>query len=310
MIVSSHPRMQEIQRIIDRVGPTDLPVLITGETGVGKEVVGRQLVSKSPRRKGPFVKINCAALPKSLVESELYGSTRGAFTGAELDREGLVSRAEGGTLFIDEIGEMHISSQSKLLHLIEDGVIAPIGQQEGMKLDIRYIAATNRDLETEIKKKAFRKDLYFRLSVVCIDIPPLRARKEEIRPLVEAFLAEFQQEYGTPRGFSFSKGQWEQIEEHPWPGNIRELNNWVRTLVIVGNLRSAFDALQSPECAPEEESSGTSLMKARKVAKERLEQKVIRKVLESNGWDRMKSAQLLKISYRSLLGKMKELQLR
>lgn len=310
MIASSHPRMQEIQQMIERIGPTDLPVLITGETGTGKEVVARQLVARSPRSKGPFVKINCAALPRSLVESELYGHARGAFTGADLERDGLVTRADGGTLFVDEIGEMDLSSQSKLLHLIEDGVIAPMGQDRGIQLNIRYIAATNRDLEAAVRENTFRKDLYFRLSVIRIDLPPLRDRKDDIRTLVETFLAEFAEAYGLRRSFSFSRAQWERLEDHPWPGNIRELKNWVETLVIVGNLRSAFETLHPSESVPEEDLSSPSLMKARKAAEVRLERKVIRKVLERNGWDRMKTAKTLKISYRSLLSKMKDLHLR
>lgn len=191
--------MQKIHAIVERVAPTDLSVLITGESGVGKEVIAESLYKKSLRRSQPFVKINSAAIPDNLIESELYGYSRGAFTGASSDRLGRVQGANKGTLFFDEIGELNNESQSKLLHMLQDGEFIPLGSNRPVSVDVRILAASNRDLSGEVEAGRFRQDLFYRLNVVHISVPPLRQRKEDLPALIEHFLEKYSKEFGKSR---------------------------------------------------------------------------------------------------------------
>ena len=226
-LIGPSPALAQVRRAIREYGPTDLPVLVTGETGTGKELVANGLHRASPRSPRPFVSTNCAALSPTLFESEFFGSHRGSFTGADRDREGLIGAAEGGTLFLDEIGELPLEAQAKLLRLLESGCYRPVGASRELKADVRILAATNRDLVDAVAQRSFRSDLYYRLDVLHVHIPPLRERAEDVLPLVFHLLA---MSGVAPREITPEARL--QLEGWPWPGNVRELGHVVsRTLV-------------------------------------------------------------------------------
>lgn len=224
------PAMKAVDDLIARVAPTDLTLLVTGESGTGKEVVARAVHTRSRRANQPFVPVDCAAIPANLMESELFGHERGAFTGATTARRGLVEEADGGTFFLDEIGELEPAVQTKLLRLLQDHEFRRVGGNKLLKADLRVVAATNRDLEAEVANGRFREDLYHRLHVVRVRLPPLRERPEDILPLVEHFLERFRQEGGRA-ALRLSPAVRDRLVAHPWPGNVRELSNVMRYVV-------------------------------------------------------------------------------
>lgn len=231
-IVGASFAIRRVLERVERVAPTEARVLITGENGTGKELVARAIHRLSPRRDRPFVEVNCAAIPSELIESELFGHVKGSFTGAVADRAGKFELAHGGTLFLDEVGDMSPAAQAKVLRALEQGVIARVGSSKSVQVDVRVVAATNKNLEQEIREGRFREDLYYRLNVVPIEIPPLRERREDIPMLVRHFAALLQRTEGIPRR-EFSREALECLQELEWPGNVRELRNTVERLLIL-----------------------------------------------------------------------------
>ena len=230
-LIGRCPAMQDIYRILARLTQTDLTVMITGESGTGKELVSRALHEYGKRRNGPFVAINMAAIPRELIESELFGHEKGAFTGAQTRHIGRFEQAEGGTLFLDEIGDMPMESQTRLLRVLQEGEYTTVGGRTPIRTNVRIIAATNRDLQQQIDQGLFREDLYYRLNVVPLRLPPLRERLEDIPDLVRHFLAIAEKEGLPPKGFE--PGAIERLKRHNWPGNVRELENLVRRLSAI-----------------------------------------------------------------------------
>jgi two-component system response regulator AtoC len=228
----SGPAMRDVMTMVDRVADSDVSVLLTGESGVGKEVIARELHRRSPRRTRPFVKVNCAALPSELLESELFGHERGAFTGAQTTRVGKFEFGNTGTIVLDEIGEMPIGLQAKLLHVLQDHAFTKVGSNRPIEVDIRVIAATNRELSAMIRAGAFREDLYYRLQVIEIRVPPLRERRDEIPALVDFFVRRYAERYGRPP-MAPSQALLRTLTAYSWPGNIRELENMMKRFVIL-----------------------------------------------------------------------------
>jgi len=233
-MVGSSPALQRVRELIDKVGPTAARVLITGENGTGKELVARGLHEASPRRDGAFVEVNCAAIPSELIESELFGHMKGSFTGAFADRAGKFEQADGGTLFLDEVGDMSLSAQAKLLRVLQEGVVTRIGGSKAIQVDVRVLAATNKDLEAEIAEGRFREDLLYRLNVVPIEVPALRERLEDIPALVTHFAEQLAAGAGV-QGRKFADDAVRRLQSRPWPGNIRELRNAVERALILAS---------------------------------------------------------------------------
>jgi DNA-binding NtrC family response regulator len=231
-VVAASPAMREVLGMVERVAPTDATVLVQGESGTGKELIARAIHQNSPRKNEAFVPINCGALPENLLESELFGHVKGAFTGAHQNKKGLFEEADGGTLFLDEIGEMTPPTQVKLLRVLQDGEVRRVGGNTGIKTDVRIVAATNQNLHTNIEEGAFREDLYYRLQVIVLHLPPLRERREEILPLAEHYLKNYSQKFRKPI-HGFSPAAQAALHEYSWPGNIRELINAVERSVIL-----------------------------------------------------------------------------
>lgn len=233
-IVGDSAAITDIKQTIEKVAPTDARVLITGENGTGKELVAKWLHDKSARAGGPLVEVNCAAIPSELIESELFGHEKGSFTSAHKQRSGKFEQATGGTLFLDEIGDMSLSAQAKVLRALQESQITRVGGDKKIKVDVRVLAATNKDLKKEIEEGNFREDLYHRLSVMIIQVPALRDRKDDIPLLVDHFMNQISNEYGTaPK--AMSEGAINQLKEYSWTGNIRELRNIVERLIIMSN---------------------------------------------------------------------------
>jgi two-component system, NtrC family, response regulator AtoC len=303
------PAMQPIRQLIGKVLGTDLPVLLLGENGTGKSLLAQYIHSRSVLFPGAFVKVNCAAIPGALLESELFGHERGAFTDAQAAKPGQVELAERGTLFLDEIADLDLSLQAKVLQLLQDGQFSRIGDTRERHANIRVICATNRRLEREIEAGRFRHDLLYRINVVTIHLPPLRERREDIGPLAEFFLQQLNARFErTTR--PFPPDILETLEQKEWRGNIRELENLVARYSILGSL----DALQ-PETSLKRYSpmpmriSGDGRISLKNIAKQairEMESNVILKVLRDNKWNRRKAAQALNISYRALIYKIQE----
>jgi DNA-binding NtrC family response regulator len=232
-MIGESPKMKEIKEIIDKVAPTDARVLITGENGTGKELVAHWIHQKSNRSKGPMVEVNCAAIPSELIESELFGHIKGSFTGAYKDKKGKFEQANGGTLFLDEVGDMSLSAQAKVLRALQENKINRVGSDKSIKVDVRIIAATNKDLKKEIEAGRFREDLYHRLAVILIKVPSLDERKEDIPVLVDYFAKKIMEEQNmVPKKFTDEAIQ--ELQKFNWSGNIRELRNVVERLIILG----------------------------------------------------------------------------
>ncbi len=301
--------MRPIRQKVEKVAGTNIPVLIQGESGTGKEIVARLIHQLSPVALGPFVKLNCAAIPGTLLESELFGFRKGAFTGAYNTKPGRVELADGGTLFLDEIGELDPSLQAKLLQFLQDGIFSSIGDQEEKRVEARVICATNRRLENEVEAGRFRADLFYRINVISLQLPRLHERREDIPCLVEHFLAQFNtrfQRNATPP----SRELMQMFQDASWPGNIRELENRVARYVILGG-EDAFRTETSPArpvMRPIElsENGTIPLKRIAKQAVREMERELILKVLQANHWNRRKTAQVLAISYRALIYKIRE----
>lgn len=250
-MVGASPAMLRLFETIQTVAPTDVTVLITGESGTGKELVARAIHKLSPRAKGPFVAVNCPTLPGNVLESELFGYVKGAFTDARQDRKGLFQEAEGGTLFLDEIGDLPHDLQAKLLRVLQEKEIKPLGQNRTVKVDVRVLASTNQDLEKRISEGKFREDLFYRLKVVSLHLPPLRERVEDIPPLAEHFLQKHGPRLGR-EGIRLDPEAMESLLSHGWPGNVRELENRIQQAMILARSRSIGRAQLWPESAPRE----------------------------------------------------------
>ena len=316
------PALAEVRALIDQVAETDVTVLIQGESGTGKEVVARALHAASRRRTGPFVKVNCAALPGELLESELFGYERGAFTGAAARKAGKFEAAERGTLFLDEIAEMSPLAQAKLLHVLQDATFARLGGNHEIHVDVRVIAATHRGLEEMVERRAFREDLFFRLNVVSIRVPPLRERRDEVPALVEHFLARFSARYGRPSQRPSAK-LWALLERHPFPGNVRELENLVKRIVVLGSEEPIVRSLVSRERAQvrrarrfesllrevEENAGDVPLREVGRRAAMEAEREAIEQALALTHWNRKHAARVLGVSYKTLLQKIRECEL-
>src|ERR1700683_486195 len=300
--------MQSIRQKVEKVAKTNVPVLIQGESGTGKEVLARLIHNLSSVSGGPFVKVNCAAIPGTLLESELFGYRKGAFTGAYNTTPGLVEAAHQGTLFLDEIGELDASIQAKLLQLLQDGQFCAIGDQDEKRVDARFICATNRRLEDEIERGRFRADLFYRINVISIQLPRLKDRREDIPQLVNHFLHHFNNRFQRS-ALPPSRELMYMFHDAEWPGNIRELENRMARYVILGD-EEAFRDEASP-ASPEtqltgDENGSIPLKRIAKQAVRQMERELILKVLQANHWNRRKAAQVLAISYRALIYKIRE----
>jgi two-component system, NtrC family, response regulator AtoC len=301
--------MQALRSRLDKVASANVPVLIHGESGTGKDIIARLVHARSPWRSGPFVKVNCPAIPGTLLESELFGYERGAFTGAYGSKPGRVEMAHRGTLFLDEISELDMSLQSKLLQLLQDGQFCRIGAQADKKVEVRVVCATNRKLEEEIEAGNFRQDLYYRINVVNLYMPPLRERRSDIDGLVHYFLEYYNRKYNC-KARPLSSELMEVLQKYHWPGNIRELENLVKRYVILGS-----EEVISSDLQPRENDFITSdinldgpisLKKLTRQATRALERKIILKVLHNHHWNRKQAAKTLNISYRALLYKIRD----
>jgi two-component system response regulator AtoC len=307
------PAMTAVRDMVAKVASTSAAVLLTGESGVGKEVVARAIHRASPRAAHQFMKVNCAALPGELLESELFGHQRGAFTGAHRDKPGKFELAEKGTILLDEIGEVPLRLQAKLLHVLQDGEFARVGGERILHTDVRVLAATNRDLAAEIRAGRFREDLYYRLNVIEIRIPPLRERRDEIPVLIDYFLKTANATYR--RTVDIPPSTRRLLLEHSWPGNIRQLENVIKRVVVLGSAVGVYEELaasmkSSPTtpavpAAPVADPAGQLDLKsiARRAARD-AERIAIADMLQRTRWNRAKAARLLGISYKALLYKI------
>ena len=301
--------MQALRSRLGKVAAANVPVLITGESGTGKDIIARLIHGLSPWRTGPYVKVNCPAIPGTLLESELFGYERGAFTGAVGSKPGRVEMAHRGTLFLDEISELDPSLQSKLLQLLQDGQFCRIGAQEDKKVEVRVVCATNRRLEAEIESGNFRQDLYYRINVVNLHMPALRERRGDIEDLCTYFLEYYNHKFNC-RARPLSGEVLAVLQKYHWPGNIRELENLIKRYVILGNeevITSDLVAREPDFFNPEFSLDGPiSLKQLTRQCVRELERKVILKVLQQHHWNRKQSARTLGISYRALLYKIRD----
>ena len=342
-LLGTSEKMREVRDLIARVADTDVTVLVRGESGTGKELVSRAIHSSSPRRDRTFVKVNCAALPTELLESELFGFERGAFTGAIQHKPGKFEFANHGTMFLDEISELGPPLQAKLLQVLQDGEFARLGGRQDVRVDVRVVAATNRDLESAVADGKFREDLFFRLNVVCITLPPLRQRRDEVPALTKHFLRQYSEHYNKP-ALALATDTLRLFVEYDWPGNVRELENLVKRMVILGTdaqirreladaiagraLRvGPIPALQSANAAagravpaaaapavpppaaapaaPPQVFAG-SLKDIGRNAARVAERELIFRTLQQTRWNRREAAEILGISYKALLYKIKD----
>jgi two-component system response regulator AtoC len=301
--------LQAVRDRLDKLAGANVPVLIQGESGTGKDIIARMIHAASPWRNGPWVKVNCPAIPGTLLESELFGYEKGAFTGAYGVKPGRVEMAHRGTLFLDEISELDMPLQSKLLQLLQDGQFCRIGAQEDKKVEVRVVCATNRKLEQEVENGTFRSDLFYRINVVNLYLPPLRERAVDIPDLVEYFLDYNNRKYNC-RAKPLSGEMMSALRKYHWPGNIRELENLIKRYVILGS-----EEVIAADLAPREEDffngeipvdGPLSLKKLTRQAVRELERKVILKVLQNHHWNRKQAARTLGISYRALLYKIRD----
>ena len=333
-IIGISQNLERIRELISHVADTGLNVLICGESGVGKEVVAQNLYQASPRNGKPFLKINCAALPDGLLESELFGHEQGAFTGAERKKRGKFELAHGGVLMLDEIGDMSIALQAKLLHVLQSGEFSRLGSERDIQTDTWVIAATNQELESEIRREKFREDLYYRLNIIKIDILPLRKRPEDLPPLIEYFVNMYAYQFPAGRVNTPNNRIIAQMCEYHWPGNVRELQNILKRGFALGNWPEIIDELTCYQPAENRipqafnnrskcpilsgvvgmdvesiDLDSISLKEISRAVQDRVEREVISYVLDKSGWNRSKASRILKISYKALLYKIKDLSI-
>ena len=329
-LIGVSENIRRIRELIDRVASTGLNTVVYGETGVGKELAVQSLYQKSDRVGKPFVKVNCAALPDTLLESEMFGYEQGAFTGADRRRRGKFEQAHGGVLFLDEIGDMSLPLQSKLLHVLQDGDFTPLGSEKAVKTSAWVIAATNHDLEKDLAAGKFREDLYYRLSAIKIHIEPLRNRPDDIPHLIHYYIEKYKAQFAGKALRIPLAAVIQRLCAYRWPGNVRELQNVLKRIMILGDGEEGLNGLLAvlpPSAAapnpagrgqalvpggvldPHELSdlSALSLKKVRKRAMDKVEKEVIAYVLGKTGWNRSKATKILKISYKTLLYKIKDL---
>jgi DNA-binding NtrC family response regulator len=315
-IIGESVVMQNVSREIQRVAPTDATVLLTGESGTGKEVFSRAIHQLSPRRDKPFVTVNCAAIPATLIENELFGHEKGSYTGAFTRKIGKFELADQGTMFLDEIGELHLSVQAKVLRVIEEQCFERIGGLETIRVNTRVIAATNRNLQDQVAKKEFREDLFFRLSVFPIHIPPLRDRISDVRPLAQFFVDKFSRELHR-QGLQLSPEAARALEEYSWPGNVRELQNTIERSVILSDgkaikredLNFAFEQRKKTDDFVHFLDLSGSLSDVANRASRAAEKVKIKQALELSNWNKTVAAEMLAVSYKTLLNKVKEFEL-
>src|SRR6185295_15289832 len=288
-----------IIRTVERVAPSDVSILITGESGSGKEVVADLVHALSPRKKGPFVKVNCAALPRELIESELFGSVKGAFTGAQADREGLFRQADGGTLLLDELAEMPIDTQTKLLRVLQEREYRPVGGRVSFKTNVRIIASTNLEVEVAIRAGKLREDLFYRISTITLHLPPLRERIDDIIPLGTSFLKRFAAQAGRNIN-AFTPAAMEKLRSYDWPGNVRQLQNQVQRAVLMtdSEMVDVSDLSISNETQPAEENTSLTLL-------EGMERQTIVQTLKETNGNKLETAKRLGIGRQTLYNKIK-----
>ena len=334
-IIGVSKNIRRIKELISQVADTGLNTVVYGETGVGKELVVQNLYQKSNRVGKPFIKVNCAALPDTLLESEMFGYERGAFTGAQHNMRGKFEQANRGVLFLDEIGDMSPGLQSKLLHALQDGVYTPLGSEKVVQTNTWVIAATNHDLKQDIIEEKFRKDLYYRLSAITIQIDPLRKRPEDIPYLIEYYTKKYASRYNGKKLKSLSQNTLDKLTAYHWPGNVRELQNVLKRLMVFGvdedNIDDMLSIVNESNSAVSNQRllqnspnmisylklngeekpdlSSLSLKKVRKKVKSQIDKQVIQYVLEKTGWNRTKASKILKISYKTLLTKIQDLDI-
>lgn len=301
-LIGGSPSMKVLRGQIEMAAQSNSRVLITGESGSGKELVARLLHDMGSRADKPFVEVNCAAMPHELIESELFGHEKGSFTGAFEKKKGKFELADKGTLFLDEIGDMSVQTQAKVLRVIETQEFQRVGGSANIKVDVRIISATNKNLQDEVKKGNFREDLFFRLNVIPVPVPPLREHREDIPSLVEYFMQSLAAEYGQPPK-KISPDAVKNLEEHSWPGNIRELKNLLERLVIM--TPSAVITAKDFILAGKHEGSDYFTYRTLKEAREAFEKDFIAKKLEENGWNISKTAELLEVERSNLHRKIK-----
>ncbi len=309
LILGRSSAMQSVRQRVEKVAGTNIPVLIHGESGTGKEVLARLIHARSPWSAGPFVKVNCAAIPGTLLESELFGYQKGAFTGAYASRPGRVEMAHRGTLLLDEIAELDAALQAKLLQLLQDGQFCRIGDQEDKRVEARVICVTSRNLEQEIEAGNFRPDLFYRINVIGIYMPRLRERREDILPVADYFLSYFNERF-QKNAPPLSREVMHLFQSREWPGNIRELENRVARYVLLGSEEAISSEPTRKRGVPlpiEVGDDGSIPLKhiAKKAVRE-MERNLILTVLQANHWNRRKTAEVLKISYRALLNKIRQ----
>ncbi len=299
--------MRKLDEIISQVATTDATVLIQGESGVGKGLIAKILHARSLRSERSFVNINCAALPAELLESELFGYDKGAFTGAHRRKAGKFETAHQGTIFLDEIGELPLPLQAKLLQVLQDGEFSRLGDENTVQVDVQILAATNRDLEQAVQAGTFRSDLYYRLNVVNITVPPLRERPEEISQLTTDFLQKYSTQYNRALP-TLSPETLELFQAYHWPGNIRQLENFVKRIIILGSEEFIGKELTTEDAntSTPPSSSGLGLKELSRRAARQVECLHIQRTLEKTQWNRVQAAKLLQVSYRTLLYKMEE----
>jgi two-component system response regulator AtoC len=332
-LIGISQNIEQVRKLIEQVADTDLNVLVCGETGVGKEVVVRSLYQKSKRFGKPFIKVNCAALPDTLLESEMFGYEKGAFTGAEKKMRGKFEQADGGVLFLDEIGDMPMALQSKLLHALQDGDFSPLGSEKTIVTNVWVLAATNQNLEDKIEKGSFRTDLYHRLNVININIEPLRNRPEDIPHLIDYFTKKYQSQLNGKPLRCLSKKTAEKLIGYHWPGNVRELQNVLKRIIILGDSGDSIDQMladRDGETTPAPiktlinrisvptqlfgvdhkkplDQASLPLKKIIKKTRNRIDKEMISYVLEKTYWNRRKAAKILGVSYKMLHYKIAEL---
>jgi len=333
-LIGVSANIARVRDLIQRIADTELNTVVFGDTGVGKELVVKTLYQKSDRNGGPFVKVNCAALPDTLLESEMFGYERGAFTGAQRKMRGKFEQANRGVLFLDEIGDMSLSLQAKLLHALQDGEFIPLGSERTVKSNAWVIAATNHDLAEDLKAGKFREDLYYRISMASINIDPLRKRPEDIAPLISYYTEQYVSQLKASQPLILNKNLMDKLIAYHWPGNVRELQNVLRRIIVLGEGEENIDTMipitnHRRNIGDDRKEAGTapkfikfsglngqqldlsdlSLKKFKKQVADQVEKDVISYVLEKTGWNRTRATQILKVSYKTLLTKIKELEL-
>ncbi|MGV3774095.1 MAG: sigma-54-dependent transcriptional regulator [Verrucomicrobiales bacterium] len=293
------PSMKTVIRTVERVAPSDVSILITGESGTGKEVIADLIHTLSPRAKAPFIKVNCAALPRDLIESELFGSVKGAFTGAQADREGLFRQADGGTLLLDELAEMPVDTQTKLLRVLQEKEFRPVGGRQSFKTDVRIVASTNLEVEVAIRSGKLREDLYYRISTISLNLPPLRERREDILPLCNSFLKRFAAQAGRPIT-GFSPAASEKLKRCEWQGNVRQLQNEIQRAVLMtdNNVIDVGDLSITESTPTDQETTDFTLL-------EGMERNTIIQTLKDTNGNKLEAARRLGIGRQTLYNKIK-----